>query len=284
MKRTGQAPPARQINGEKMKMKKILCALSVCLLMAGVAQAASIQWVGGGANSDWLTPENWSPAGLPGATAIDTALIIQGDVATVGSTVTSPYGVDITMRNGGQLTIGANMTSVRRMYLATTGTQANTTRVTHNSGTVTASQFVQLGLDAMGSVYEVGSSAAILNVGDYFTIGSTGDLKFTLDVSGAGKINVANAFTIDGANSKLTLDLSAFSGTGSFDLVTFGSVVGSFDAGNITGLTGLSGGRTASITYDSDSMILTVIPEPATLGLIGAVGIGLITIRRFMLV
>lgn len=48
---------------------KIPCAIalaSLALLAAQLASAGPFVWTGAGANLDWLTPENWSPAGPPG--------------------------------------------------------------------------------------------------------------------------------------------------------------------------------------------------------------------------
>jgi hypothetical protein len=280
--------------------------------MACGAQAVNIGWdSGGGTDTEWSNPENWAMTYVPGnSNEVDRADLFSGsDDVTVTSDVTSPNQVDLLLRNNGNMTISANMSSLRVMNIGINGGTAGLgTFVKQTAGTVNASDVLLGTDDTNGGLYELSGSGALVltgdttigangkfsmigndasfnagnDAGDDFTMLTTGVLDFKLDASGIGTITVADTFSIDGTSSLLTLDLSAFSGTGSFDLVSFSSIAGTFDVGNISGLDSLTGGRSASITYDADSMNLTVIPEPATLGLVSAFGGGLLFIRRLL--
>jgi hypothetical protein len=284
--------------------------MGASLMIMGVAQAALIDWVGGGADTEWSNVDNWETTYVPGNNGVvgDRAQFFAGtDVATVTSEVSSPDLVDIKLRNNGNITISANMTSLRNFEIGVDGGSVGFgTFIKQSAGTVTATGSLQLGTDDNnGGLYEL-SGTATLDLGgatvigangkvsmigsnasfaagdattDTFTMLTTGILDFQFDNSGIGTI-AAGAFTVDGTSSALTVAATASTTEGVYELVTFDSMVNTFNTDNIT-ITGLDTGLTGSITYDGNSMNLTVIPEPATIGMLGLGAIITLLIRRW---
>ena len=110
-----------------------------------------------------------------------------------------------------------------------------------------------------------------------------GMLSYTLAANGVSAIdNLASGgtFTI-GANSGLEIDASAYTGgEGTIELVRrYTTISGTFDTNNVS-ITGLAEGLSGEITYDATGVYLNVIPEPATIGMVGLVSIGTLFIRR----
>lgn len=271
-----------------------LCNLTAAVLLLQVADAIPVNWEYGGTDSEWNTAENWIGNMLPGTERVDIAVFAGGkDIGEVNRTVRSAFPVDLTMRFGASLIIGADMKNLRNLRIASTES-TGTTAIVHTSGTVTSSGFLKLGElgHAMYSISDTaslhlakevvvgesgvfslsGSSASVSSGGAGFSLEGTGELQFTFDATGIGTIAATSKFSVDPANSKLTIDLSAFKGVGSFELVTFYSLEGPGFANENVSITGLGLGRTSSISYERGRMILEIkargdyvdIPEPSS--------------------
>lgn len=97
--------------------------------------------------------------------------------------------------------------------------------------------------------------------------------RFDFDGSGITPINITNDATITGTS--LELDLDAVGVGGTYTLLDAGTTVtGTFD--NVTFL----GSLTGIINYNADSVTVTVVPEPTSMGLLGLSGCALLLWRR----
>lgn len=293
-----------------MKNKiKFIATATALLALTPATHAGVINWTGGGADSEWNTTANWSGGVLPGNTGTtDRALIGAGDNVVVSSAVSATntqFDLHLNATTA-TLAIGADMANLRRL----TGVSGT---VTQTAGSL---QFTDTGIfsniDAAGTwtisggslafngdlnnsgmLSVVGNTASVSvgnGAGDNLNLlGTSGGLGFTMNAAGISTIAVADTFTIDATNSLLDLDLSLYTGTGSFDLVTFDTIAGTFAEGNITGLDTLTtAGYTATIGYDlsdvdgdGQSMFVTIVPEPGTYALLaGLTGLTFVMVRR----
>jgi hypothetical protein len=115
--------------------------------------------------------------------------------------------------------------------------------------------------------------------GTAITLSTNSTLRFDLGTSSVSALNASGALTIDSA-AKLIIDGSDYTGGNAvIDLVKFSSKTGTFAVNNIT-IQNLAPGLTGEIGFDADSMYITVIPEPATVGLFVISAAGLIAVRR----
>lgn len=98
-----------------------LCLASFLMLIAGRdVHGADHSWVGGGANNDWNTSANWSPATLPGnteyallgdATHLSTTAVVSEANAVCGGLSLGHVGTlysKVEIVSGGKLTVGAS--------------------------------------------------------------------------------------------------------------------------------------------------------------------------------
>ncbi|CAA7072347.1 MULTISPECIES: hypothetical protein, partial [unclassified Lentimonas] len=273
------------------KQIKFIATATALLAFTQAGHAAVVNWDNGGVGSDWNDVDNWDQTYLPGNNGTtDRALIGAGDAVEVTSAVlgtNTQFDLHVNATNA-TLAIGADMSNLRRL----TGVNGTVTQ------TAGALQFTDIASNSI--IYETGSwtisggslgfngdlinqgmlsvigNTASVSIGngtdDNLTLSGAGGLGFTMNAAGISAINVFDTFTVDNATSLLALDLSLFTGTGSFDLVTFTTIAGTeFGAANISGLDSLTGvDRTATIGYDADSMYVTIaaIPEPGTYALL----------------
>lgn len=118
--------------------------------------------------------------------------------------------------------------------------------------------------------------------GTGFEVVNDSVVNFTFDEGGISTVNIPNStMRFSGPDGILNVDATAFEGTGTFDLFTFGA--GYFDTGfttfgeeNLAFANGLSG----HVEYNPNSIQLVVVPEPAALSLLGLGGLGLLRRRR----
>ncbi|MDF7826658.1 putative glycoside hydrolase [Pontiellaceae bacterium B12227] len=265
-------------------MKNYFIVPSIFLLV-GSLQAANIDWDNGAVtNVGWHTATNWAGDILPGSVSNHNVIL--------NGSVDAPYVVqdynpanpfDITMRNGALLTIEADLLNVDDFYL---GPNANNGGgvVDHSSGTVSAKQ-VKVGssttatsdsiytLSGDGRIvttadlsvgmgtFRVDGSAAGVTVGNSLNLSNGGNLTLELGEYEPAQISVAGSFSIHSSDSVLTIDGSFYrGGSDTFELVRYGGVSGSFAATNVV-IKGFKADQSASISYDSDSLNLTITTE-----------------------
>lgn len=261
---------------------------TVLFALSQMADARSIAWDLGGTDSDWNTTDNWAQDLLPGSERIDIAVFAgSNDQGAINTTVRSRFPVDLTMRNGASLVIRADAGNMRNLRLASTPS-SGTTMVVHTAGAVTSSGFLGLGekgsalyrISGMAAlnlaekvivfdsgIFSLSGSGASVTVGERgFSLRGAGELMFTFDAAGIGRITTAGSFSVDRTNSRLTVDTSAFDGIGSFALVNYESLEGrGFANGNVS-IAGLGAERTGSITYDRQRMNLDIKLKPGAKG------------------
>jgi hypothetical protein len=279
-------------------MRKIVCASSVCLLMTVGVQAAFINNTFNPATGDWNTAANWSQGWVPGqrtGTEQDRAIVNAGRVANVNSAAPAPnLAYDITVGNnadGGTVNISANMSGINIIRIA--GALSANGDMLQTAGTVSASGVAVGFATAAGGLYKISGGALtvgsgdiqILNSGtlslqgstatisssDLFTMTGAGKLEFVLGTTGVNAISVANAFTVDSANSLLVINGSGYTGGATnITLVNAATMTGSFASGKyiVTGL-GLENTGWKLIQGTNGDVVLNVIPEPATIGMLG---------------
>jgi len=253
-----------------MKMKKLL--IIITLLVVGISQAATYRWLGGlyggAAGGDWTAANNWyDGAGLstvvPGAS--DTAqldgLFIGGVPTTmpiiasdVGSLNMLMFGMNeggtatLTIQNDGQINAGVIM---RLGHL-----DDSTGIVTMTSGYLYTGN-AQIGYQEAG--YPSTGGDGIINMSGSCTQ-RFGTLAFGQDQAtsygGEGVIHISDTAVLI-VNGDMVASGSAVHWTGT----------GAIDADGVVG---------KSIAYDykdgDDWTEFTVIPEPATLGLLALLG------------
>lgn len=277
-------------------------ALAAGLLGAAVAaQAANVDWVGGGADDEFTTAANWSPAQVPGTVASDNArLIDSGDDAVHTNSYDSANNFNILMRNGASLAISANLKTVGTWNLGTTGVtdvgvtqtagtvvgrtlnlgaaNANTFDATYSISGGTA-RFTTAVNVAQNGVFDIAGDSANLAGSGAFSITDGGELSYTLAADGVSAIGVTS-FDI-GSGALLSIDASSYTeGEGTITLANFTSNTGTFDLGNIA-ITGLEAGLSGSISYTGTTMDLAIIPEPGSYAMLGGLlALGYIVVRR----
>lgn len=146
------------------------------------------------------------------------------------------------------------------------------------SGTGTLNATNELRITNNGFVSLDGDAATV--TAGAFNAQAGGTLNFDFSTTDNSIVATTGAFNIS-TGSLLEIDLTSFTPTtGTFELVTFSSIVGSYALADIS-ITPLAGGLTASIDYDADSMNLTIVPEPGTYALLaGLSGLAFVMIRR----
>lgn len=143
----------------------------------------------------------------------------------------------------GDVYVGGSPTNVINFYLADLADRPGTGRLSVSGGsfeTQSKSIFVSLGgsgtLEVIGTngVVKVGSHLYLTNSVDAVTSDvQPAKLKFVASEDGCSAIQVAGTMQI-ASDAELTVDMSAYTGTRSFPLVTCAKVEGAFDPAKIT--------------------------------------------------
>jgi hypothetical protein len=286
-------------------MKSMMLAGCVALCFAGATargQASNVNALGG----DWANPANWNPAGVPDQ---DVNVFINFDrtqtlssgthtantvrICTVGTGTQSgnfnmtggSLAIDIDLSMGyagvggtGTTTLSGGTLSAQNVSVG--HTDADVAGVLNISGgTLNWTQGLRVGTLGSGTLVVDGTGATISGANVFLEANST--LQFDLGAASVSAIAASGGLTIDSA-ADLVIDGSNFTGGEGdvIDLVTFGgSKTGEFDTSNIT-FQNFGSGLTGEVGYDDDSMYMTVIPEPGTIGLFVISAAGLMVVRR----
>jgi hypothetical protein len=143
-----------------------------------------------------------------------------------------------------------------------------------------------LGQTRVNGQFDIIGDAATIDIARLSGTGGGGTLNFVFDESGVSTIDVSAWMTLSLID--LEVDGSAYTGSGtSFVLLDAVNNTANLQSYNITGF-GTEGVdwelvQTTGAT-GNDGVVLNVIPEPATLGLVTAFGGAILFIRRRFLI
>lgn len=296
---------------------KAFAFATISLAFTSQSEAANQRfiWSGGGSGDgvSWNDPGNWGGeasdgTNLPGDFVGD--IPGGGDTTNVimqaGGTSTTTVNADfapanwfdiLIVRNGHTLNVQANFDLGTQGIPILLGQNGTGSTINHTAGTFSAGS-LQVGGGSDGH-YDL-SGTGVLSVGAVtinnnssfgisgtsasasaasMSIDSGSSLDFTFGATGINAITLSGQFNIT-SGALLSVDGSSYTGGfGTIDLVTFGSIVGSFVDPTDIELTGFAAG--SSIGYDSDSMFITIVPEPGTFALLGGMlALSYVMLRR----
>jgi hypothetical protein len=284
-------------------MKSFLVAGVVALCLAGASAQGAVR--NALADAEWHVDGDWQGGSVPASD--DTAVVNYGRTLTHSTGTNAINNLQIQSiasgNDGGNFNMTGGELNVNFTFaMGWTGT-GGTATATQSGGTIDAlnvhighddadvdgvfnisggtlnwSQAIRVGTLGSGTLKVEGTGATISGHNIFLNEHST--LQFNLGASSVSALE-GNNLTIDSA-ADLIIDGSNFTGENGavIDLITFGGTkTGTFDTSNIT-FQNFGSGLAGEIGYDADSMYMTVIPEPATLGLVMTAGIGLIALRR----
>lgn len=230
-------------------MKAIRFGLMVVCMAVATGYGATVTRTV--ADGDWASTNEWNISQLPSTG--DNAILNNNRHVTVSTTISEmPDAITINNQN-------------------TTLTTSSTLTISEN-GSLSASGSIYVGANDAIGIVSIASGGA-LSAGTNFVLGHNNGiqpsaLEFILGESGfIHPISVPGIFYIR-PSQKLIVDATDYTGTGPVDLLTFGSLNGSFDPGNIS-IIGLDG---ASITYDGNSMTLAPSPYTESRATVAALG------------
>jgi len=238
--------------------------------------------IGGGSfTTPALTVNSGGSATLTGGTLnMNGTLTANGTVTIDGGTITRNIaGVTTTIAGTGAIKM------LSGSYALTGGgasdvVQINTALFEISGGAVNLSGQVRLGAGAEMKIIGNDATIQFLRLNNQEANGSTGTFRFVFDEDGVSTVNSTGFINLSA--STIIVDGSAFTGeAGTFDLFkgTQLSALALTDNISVSGF-GSYGG--AYVTQDAVSGLvqLTVIPEPATVGLFIVASVGLMILRR----
>ena len=250
---------------KKMKMAGYV---AVAALLAGNSYGAFIQTTGGGGN--WTNTTTWIGGSVPDADGADTAVIRNGHVVVVDSAVaSSPSQINVGQAGLGTLNInaGGDISSSVNTLVGNNAGGDGTLNI--NAGNYSANNRLLIGNN--GGTGTVNLDGGELYIGNIFTNALTILGSSTLDITdGLLKWNADNV----GYRSDNQIGaLQGYVGTGDVTFGGTGAYVGANDALIIA--TNGASYLYAQLngTSGATEVWSTVIPEPATVGLMSAFGL-----------
>jgi hypothetical protein len=285
-------------------MKKIL-GIVLGLGFALAANALNITW-DGDTSEDFGTAANWSNNSVPGEadniwmqaggtgiTTISDAQRVNSLHVRDGHTFNIEMGTadtlvsDFAFRIGEDSTIGGStvsMTSgtvtvgsVFSMSSDATASECQTSSFTISGGSLTADTLT-VGTGAAATFAIDGSDATVSFTGAMLA-GANSTFEFTLGAAGIDAIDSTGVLTvISGAN--LVVDGAAYTGGNGTSVTLFdaASMTGTF-AYSVVGM-GVEGTDWTITQGTNGDVVLNVIPEPATIGMLGLGALITLLIRR----
>ncbi|VGO13047.1 hypothetical protein PDESU_01601 [Pontiella desulfatans] len=235
------------------------------------AERRVVEW-DGTVDGNWNMPGNWLTGAVPGTDPGDWVILSgSNDAPVVATVVETTNSCAIRIDDGASLEVADGKLRCEGIVLDGGQLQlvggadvevSGDLRVGDSPGSSVGLRSGSLAVD--GEVYvgnglfEVEGDAHAIALND-FTLASNATLRFDFDLKPASTIQVADRLTI-AEGAKLEIDLRGYNtGGNELELVTFGSVNGSFDPADIA-ITGLGGGV---VSMDGDSLNLTVIDDVA---------------------
>ena len=254
-------------------MCKKMFVLGVCVLVLAFASSALATqvWDGGGAGDSWSTATNWSGDAVP--TSGDDVYFGDWTTASAGPAVVDGLGFGGTVYLGNRVEGGPSYLNVDGGSLALAGNAymgmgaGSNGTLTVNSGSVSVGGATIIG--------EAGSGTLVMNGG---TLTSTWQVLFG-NAGGTGHVQ------LDGG----TMDVhSLIMTSGTMDITggllkmkwDYTPSINAFVAAGL--ITGYGGSGSVVVEYDTatEYTMVTAVPEPATMMLLGLGGLGLLRRKR----
>jgi hypothetical protein len=202
-----------------------------------------------------------------GTNSIGIVNIDSGSSATSGLTRVGYYGQGTLGLNGSSLSTGTNALDIASL-------SGNGSVMVSNGATLSVGAALALATGAGNALFEVSGANNTISVNNVDAQNNRATFAFSvLDMNGFSTVTATGDILID--NSVLNIDLNGYNLADLNNLILFtgNSVTGTFSSVLIDGLDGSS-----KVVYGAD--YITLIPEPATFGLLLFSALGLFGFRR----